>query len=101
MIMMPEFVNMTSSTNFFNVVLFSLSSFVSNFHFIIITGFGVMTIFVYKGLAGYLEYENSQVWIFIFNWALRRGRVSKFLKHISIKIFLVSAKRHDYSLDHF
>ena len=61
MIMMPEFVNMTSSTNYFNVFVFYLSSFVSNFHFIIIIGFGVMTIFVYKGLAGNLEYENSQV----------------------------------------
>ena len=101
MIMMPEFVNMTSSTNFFNVVVFYLSSFVSNFHFIIITGFGVMTIFVYKGLAGNLEYENTQVWIFLFKWPLRRARDTKFCKHISNKIFLVSTKRHDYSLDHF
>ena len=66
LIMMPEFVNMTSSTNFFNVVVFYLSSFVSNFPFIIITGFGVMAIFVYKGLSGNLEYENSQVRIFLF-----------------------------------
>ena len=101
MIMMPEFVNMTSSTNFFNVAVFYLSSFVSNFHFIIITGFGVMTIFVYKGLAGNLEYENTQVWIFLFKWPLRRARDTKFCKHISNKIFLISTKRHDYSLDHF
>ena len=101
MIMIREFVNMTSSTNFFNVVVFYLSSFVSKFHFILITGFGVMTIFVYKGLAGNLEYENSQVWIFLFKWALRRARDSKFCKHISNKIFLVPTKRHVYSLDHF
>ena len=101
MIMIREFVNMTSSTNFFNVVLFYLPSFVSNFHFILITGFGVMTIFLYKGLAGNLEYENSQVWIFLFKWALRRARDSKFCKHISNKIFPVSTKRHGYSLDHF
>ena len=101
MIMILEFVNMTSSTNFFNVVVFYLSSFVSNFHFIIITVFLDMTIFLYKGLAGNLEYENSQVWIFLFKWALRQARDSKFCKHISNKIFLVSTKRHDYSLDHF
>ena len=47
---MPEFVNMASPSNLFNVVVFSLSSFVSKFHFNIITGFGVLTIFVYKGL---------------------------------------------------
>ena len=101
MIMMPEFVNMTSSTNFFNVVFVYLSSFISNFHFIIITGFGVMTIFVSKGLAGNLEYENTQVWIFLFKWPLRRARDTKFCKHISNKIFLISTKRHDYRLDHF
>ena len=101
MIMIPEFVNMTSSTNFFNVVVFYLPSFVSNFHFILITGFGVMTIFLYKELAGNLEYENSQVWIFLYKWALRRARNSKFCKHISNKIFPVSTKRHGYSLDHF
>ena len=101
MIMMPEFVNMTSSTNFFNVVVFYLSSFVSNFPFIIITGFGVMAIFVYKGLDGNLEYENRQDRIFLLKWALRRARDSKFWKHISNKIFLVSTKRHDYSLHHF
>ena len=66
MIMIPEFVNMTSSTNFFNVVVFSLSSFVSNFHFSIITGFGIMTNCVYKGLARNLGYDNSQVLIFLF-----------------------------------
>ena len=71
MIMMPEFLNMTSSSNFFKVVVFSLSSFVSKFHFIIITGFGVMTIFVYKGLTRNLEYGNNRLWIFPYNWALR------------------------------
>ena len=101
MIMMPEFVKMTSSTNFFNVVVFYLSSFFSKFDFIIINGFGVMTVFVYKGLAGNLEYENSQVWIFLYKWGLRRATDSKFCKHISNKTFLVSTKYHDYSLDHF
>ena len=59
-----------------------------------------MTVFVYKGLAGNLEYENSQVWIFLLKWAIRQARDSKFCKHISNKIFLVSTKRHDYSVDH-
>ena len=71
MIMMPEFVNMTSSTNFFNVVVFYLSSFVSKFHFIIITGFGVMTIFVYKGLSRNPEYGNNRLWSLPYNWGLR------------------------------
>ena len=69
--MMPEFVDMTSSTNFFTAVVFSFSGFAAKFHFIISTGFGVMTIFVYKGLTRYPEYQNNRLWIFPYNWPLR------------------------------
>ena len=88
MIMMPEFVDMTSSLNFFNVVMFYLSSFVSKFHFIIVTGFRVMTIFVYKGLSRNPEYRNNRLWIFPYNWALKCANNSKFSANISTKKLL-------------
>ena len=71
MIMMPEFVNITSSTNFFTAVVFYMSGFAAKFHFIISTGFGVMTIFVYKRLTRNPEYGNNRLWVFPYNWALR------------------------------
>ena len=74
MIMMPEFVNMTWSSNFINVVVFSLSSFFSKFDFFIITGFGVMTNFVYKGLTRNLKYGNTRLWIFPYKWALKQAK---------------------------
>ena len=72
LIMMPDFLNMMSLSSMVNVVLFPLSSFLSKFHFNIITGSGViMTSFVYKALTRYLEYGNTRLWIFPYNWALK------------------------------
>ena len=96
MIIMPEFVNMTSPSNLFNVVVFSLSSFVSKFHFSIITGFGVLTIFVYKGLT-----RNLGIGAFSCNWGLWRARDSKFRRNIFNKILLVAKKFHGVSFYRF
>ena len=71
LIMMPDFLNMTPLSSFFNVVLFLLSSFVSKFHFNIITGSGVITFFVYNGLTGNREIGNTRVWILPYKSALR------------------------------
>ena len=87
MIIMLEFVNMTSPSNLFNVVVLSLPSFVSKFHFSIITGFGVLTIFVYKGLT-----RNLGIGVFSCNWGLWRARDSKFRRNIFNKILLVAKK---------
>ena len=56
MTMTSQFSDMTSSSNFFDV-LFSLVEFSNwyNFHINIIIGFGIMTIFCYKGLTRNLE----------------------------------------------
>ena len=69
--MMADFLNMTSLSSFFNVVVFPLSSFVSKFHFNNITGSGVMIFFVYKGLTRNPEYGNTRLWIFPYKWELR------------------------------
>ena len=62
--MMPDLLNMMSLSSMVNVVAFPLSSFLSKFHFNIITGSGVMmTFFVYKALTRYLEYGNTHICI--------------------------------------
>ena len=96
MIIMLEFVNMTSPSNLFNVVVFSLSSFVSKFHFNIITGFGVLTIFIYKGLT-----RNLGIGVFSYNWGVWRARDSKFRGNIFNKILLVAKKFHGESFYRF
>ena len=99
--MMPEFVNMTWSSNFINVVVFSLSSFFSKFDFFIITGFGVMTNFVYKGLTRNLEYGNTRLWIFPYKWALKQASNMQFGANISNKKLLIAVKVHAYCFYHF
>ena len=98
---MPKFVNMTSSSNFFNVLVFPLSSFFSKFHFNISTGSGVMTIFVCKGLIRNQEIGNSCVWILPYNWGQGWARASKFDTNISNKMLLSPTKCHGYSFYRF
>ena len=60
--MMSQFVDMISSTNFFDIVLFLLSSLVwSKFHVNIITTSGVTIVFFYKGFIRNLEIGNTSV----------------------------------------
>ena len=56
----------------FCVSLFSFSYW-PKFHARIITGSGVMTIFVYKGLTKNLEIGNTTAWVFLNIW--RPGQV--------------------------
>ena len=100
--MMPDFLNMMSLSSMVNVVLFPLSSFLSKFHFNIITGSGViMTSFVYKALTRYLEYGNTRLWIFPYNWALKWASNRQFSANISNKKLLNAVKVHGYSFYHF
>ena len=59
--MTSQFVDMTSSPNFFDVVLFLnvKFSYWSKFHVNIITDSGAMTIFIYKELSRNLEIGNK------------------------------------------
>ena len=61
--MTPQLADITSSFNFFKVALFLFSGSVtwSKFHANVITGFRVMTIFVYKGLNRNPEIRNTPV----------------------------------------
>ena len=61
--MTSQFVDMTSSSNFFDVVLFLnvKFSYWSKFYVKIITDSGVMTIFIYKELTRNLEIGNAPV----------------------------------------
>ena len=94
---MSEFISMTSSANFFKVVLFPLSSFVSKFHFKIITGSGLMTICVYKGLSRNPEIRKNRVWTLPYNCRHGQVRDSKFDTIISNKKLLNATKCHGYS----
>ena len=55
--------NVKSLSNCFDVfvILLSTFSYRTKFHIIIITGCGVMTIFVYKGLTRNLEIGNTAI----------------------------------------
>ena len=60
MAMASQFSDMTLSSNFFDVVLFLLSSsYWSKFHVNIITGSGIITIFFYKRLTRNTEIGNT------------------------------------------
>ena len=96
--MMPELVNMTSSSNLFQVVMFSQSSLVSKFHFNMIIGFALITIFVFKGLTRNPKIGNSPVWILPYNWGQRRARDSKFDTNLSNEKLLNDTKYHELLL---
>ena len=63
--MTSQVVDMTPSSNFFDVVLLLFSSLATgpSFKFHIITGSGVITIFFYKGLTRNPEIGNTPVWV--------------------------------------
>ena len=99
--MMLEFVNMAPSTNFFQVVVSPLSNFLSKFPFNIITGSGVMTIFVYNELTRNLKIANNRVQTLPYNWGQGRARDSKFDTNVSNKKLLNATKCHGSSFYRF
>ena len=58
-------------------------SFWSKFHVNIMTGFGVMTIFVYKGLTRNPEIGNTPIWVLPNIRKLGQVRDNKFSKNVS------------------
>ena len=88
--------------NFFNFLLFFLSSLVTFPSFMsIITGSGVMTISFYKGLTKNLKIGNTPVWVLPNIWRLEQVMNTKFGTNISNKILLNAAKCQVFSFYRF
>ena len=96
--MKSKFVDMTSSSHFWRcrISLVKLSYW-SQFHVNIMTGSGVMTIFVYKGLTRNTEIGNTPFWVLPNIWRLGQARDTKFGKNVSNKMLLNAAKCQGYS----
>ena len=92
MTMASQFSDMTSSSNFLDLVLF---------HVNIITGSGVMKIYFYKGLTRNPEIGNTSVWVFPNIWRLERVRNTKFSSSVSSKMLLNAAKCQGYGFYRF
>ena len=76
-------------------------SYWSKFHVNIMTGSGVMTIFVYKGLTRNTEIGNTPFWVLPNIWRLGQARDTKFGKNVSNKMLLNAAKCQGYSFYRF
>ena len=72
-------------------------SYWSKFHVNIITGFGIITIFFYKGLTRNPEIGNTPVWVLPNIWRLGQVMDTKFGTNVSNKILLNAAKFQGYS----
>ena len=90
MAMMPQFAKMTSLTNFLMLSCFFFVNFSYwfKFHVNIITGSGVMAIFLYKGLARNPETWNTLVWVLPNIWRLGQVRDTKFGTNVSNEMLL-------------
>ena len=76
-------------------------SYWSKFHVNIMTGSGVMTIFVYKRLTRNTEIGNTPFWVLPNIWRLGRARDTKFGKNVSNKLLLNATKCQGYSFYRF
>ena len=83
--MASQFADMTSLSNFFRRcrVSFVKFSYWSKFRANIITGSGVMTIFIYRGLIGNPEIGNTTVCVLPNIWRLGRVMDTKFGTNVS------------------
>ena len=82
-------------------VSFVKLSYWSKFHINIMTGSGVMTIFVYKRLTRNTEIGNTPFWVLPNIWRLGRARDTKFGKNVSNKLLLNATKCQGYSFYRF
>ena len=98
---MSQSSDMPSSSNFFDVIFFLLSSYWSKFYVNIITGSGVMTISFYKGLTRNPEIGNTPVWVLPNTRRLGLVRNAKFGANVSTKMLLNPAKYQGYSFYRF
>ena len=73
----------------------------SKFHVSIITGSGVMAIFIYKALIRNPEIENTSIWGLPNIWRLGLVRDTKFGTNVSNEMLLNAAKQQGYSFYRF
>ena len=92
--MSSQFTDMMSSSIFFWRCCIFLVKFNcwSKFHVNMKTGFGAMTISIYKGFTRNLEIGNTPVWVLLNIWRLRRVSNTKFCTNVSNKMLLSTAK---------
>ena len=76
-------------------------SYWSKFHVNIMTGSGIMTIFLFKGLTRNPEIVNTPVWLLPNIWRLGRVMNTKFGTNISNRMLLNAAKFQRYSFYRF
>ena len=103
MVITSQILNTASSSSFFWHYFVSLVKFSYRFkfHVSIITGSGVMAIYVYKGLIKNLEIRNAPVWVLPNIWRPERVRNVKFGTNVSNKMLLNTAKCLGYSFYRF
>ena len=97
--MTSQFADMASSPIFLDATLFLLSSLVTGPNFI--TGSGVMTIYLYKGLTRNPEIGNTPVWVLPNIRRLGRVRDTTFGTDVPNEILLTAAKCQGYSFYRF
>ena len=73
-------------------------SYWSIFHVDIITGSGVMTIFIYKGLTKNPEIGNTLNWVLLNIWRLERVKETKFSTNVSRYWMLQNARVTAFSV---
>ena len=73
----------------------------SKFHVNIMTGSGIMTIFIYKGLTRNPEIANTPVWVLPNIWRLGWVMDTKFGTSVSNRMLLNAAKCQGYSFYRF
>ena len=103
MTMTSQFADMTSFANFFWGwrVSFINFSYWYKFHVIIITGFIVTKMFVYKGLTRNREIRNTQIWVLPNIWRLEQVWDTIFGTNVSNEMILNTAKCQGYSFCRF
>ena len=100
--MTSQFFDMTSSSNFYDVVLFLINfSYWSKFHVSTSLVQELWRISFYKGLTRNPEIGNSPVWVLLNIWRLGQVRNTKFCTNISNKILLNAAKCQGCSFYYF
>ena len=92
-----QFPDTMSLSNFVDLVLCLFKfSYWSKCYVNNITGYGVMTIFFYKGSTRNPEIGNNPMWVLPNIWRLGWVRDIKFYKNVSNKMLLNAAKCHGY-----
>ena len=99
--MTPQFDEITSSSKLFDVLLFLLSGSVNSASFNIITGSGVMKIFVCKGFTKNPEIWNTPVAVYLISGDYSKLGIPNLKQMFLIKMVLNAAKLHGYNFYRF